>query len=324
MHSASRMVEQSARRYCSYCSRNVQAVRRVPADSAIDPFVVLGTLGLALLFRKSGLESQLEPFRCPECGKPVAAPEHPAPHPSRSTSEKSAGEYVDALRQLGSGARDAYRKYTQDVRFGILLYYGVPVTSQVDKLVSAGNVDRACKLLAVARPYRWPRAQRILKVLVVPLVLDLVAAGFVVVGAVRIADTSNSSEWPTAEGTVLSSGIDTVRSDDGVEYRAVARYRYQVDETIHEGDRVSFDWSATELEQAQEMVNRLPVDGMVTVYYKRDNPQYAVLVPGISMTGALFVAVGMMMMLSTGVTIVLLLRKPLAELRQINGHRRPS
>ncbi len=346
MSDSARMTEQSARRYCSYCSTDVIATRKVPADTTVDPFVVLGTLGLALLFRKSGLDTQLEPFRCPACGNPVAAravgaarrkaegrqrPEtDDAPRAAEktpgeaasATPVKSAREYAEALAKLGEHSRGAYREYNKSVRYGILLYYGPMVTAQVDKLVAAGNVERARKLLKAARPYRWPRAQRLAKFLALPVLMDLVAFGFVVVGAVQLAETSASSEWPTAEATVLRSGVDTVHTDDGTSYRAVVSYRYQVDGVSYLGDRVSFDWSTSDLDDAREVAGRYVPGAFTQAYYKRGNPARSVLIPGPSMTAAVFVAAGVFMMIGSAVAIAVLMRKPLKELRELEGHAR--
>jgi hypothetical protein len=304
------------------------ATRQAPSDAAIDPFVVLGTLGLALLFRKTGLDSRLDPFRCPSCGKPVsahtvAAATHrsdtsPGPLKGTGAPQKSAREYVDDLARLGADVGKAQQHYTQKVRYGILLYYGSQVTAHVDTLVAAGNAARAVKLLNVARPFRWPRAQRFVRFLLLPVLLDIAATAAVVVGAVMYSFTGATTQWPSTEGTVLASGIDTIRGDDGRTYRPTARYRYVVAEQPYEADRVSYKYGTMDLEEATALVERFTSGSVVPVYYDRGYPTRSVLVPGASWFAVMLMIAGGIFLLSSGLSIALAVRRPLRELRELD------
>jgi hypothetical protein len=329
-----RMVEQAARRYCRRCDRSVLATRRVPAGAVVDPFVVLGTLGLALLFRKTGLDERLEPFRCPSCGSAVSDAagtvssrphaEAPGQSPSAAPRLRAAREFVEALGRLSDAPGSQSAPYRKSIRHGVLYYYGPKVTAYVDTLVGANNAGRAVKLLKAGRPYRRPRAQRFVRTLFPVLLLDLVGTCVVVGGLVGMVRSSRSTEWPTAEGTVIASGIDTVRGDDGTTYRIAARYTYQVNEVAHVGSRVSYNPGGSDWATAARAVAKYAPGMPVVVHYDRNKPSRSVLEPGMAMAGIIAVVVGLSLLVSSAVTIALLLRRPLAEVRELERHIRST
>jgi hypothetical protein len=324
----SRMVEQHARKHCPHCNTTVLATRSIPADTAVDPFVVLGTFGLALLFRKTGLDRNLEPFRCPACDKAISTdPDAGAARTPTGVARpsyalrttKSAAEYVDRLRGLAH-TKNPLEEYNRRVKYGIQLYYGNKVSVFIDKLVTAGDIDRALKLLAVARPYKRPRFQRLV-LRVVPLVLeDLMAIGLLIAGAIQLAQSQASTTWPTVEGTVLQSRIDSTRTDDGMSYKALVNYRYQVNEVTYEGRRVSLNWLSHGRNEAIVIVERFMPGAAATVYYDRANPSRAVLIPGIAFSAFLLIGAGIAIMIGSAIAFPLLLRKPLRELRELEQH----
>jgi len=149
------------------------------------------------------------------------------------------------------------------------------------------------------------------------MLLDLIGACVVVVGLAIMMQSARSREWPTAEGRVLWSGIDTIKGDESTTYRAAARYTYTVNDVRYEGGRVSFDIGGGAWDHAAKDAARYAPGTTVTVYYNPSKPSRAVLEPGMSMAGLLVAVVGASLLLSSGITIVLLVRRPLAEARRL-------
>lgn len=329
--------QQTERRYCRHCRKDVRITSGTSPGDRLDPFVVVGTLGIALLLQKLGISDRSEPPRCPDCGNPVdgvrvegervswSRPRMSAQRTAaaqRGVRDKPVRHYIAELEELAAKDGGIADEYNLRVRQGIRLYYSPQVTAQIDKLVSAGNVDRALKLLAAVRPYRWPRAQRFAKVLAVPVVMDLVAIGLLTVGVVSMRRAEASREWPTAEGTVLESGIDTIRGDDGTSYRTRVCYRYFTGGIAYVGDRLAFGSGGIDLPSANETLSKYAVGAPVTVFYDPANHAESVLEPGAHMSSIVFIVVAIVMFMSSAVSMFVLIRKPMAELRAIEGHPR--
>ena len=94
-------------------------------------------------------------------------------------------------------------------------------------------------------------------------------------------------KWPTTEGRVLESQVTKETSyDDGsssTTYGAEISYRYEVDGEEYNSKRRSFaDYRSSNLRRAEKIVARYVPGGLVTVYYRPDQPDDSVLEPGMS------------------------------------------
>lgn len=93
-----------------------------------------------------------------------------------------------------------------------------------------------------------------------------------------------SANWPAAPGTVVSSTVARVATNNqrNVSYSAEVRYEFTVDGRTWTGDRVRFGVEgATSSEQAQREVARRFVPGAaVKVYYDPKDPASNVLLAG--------------------------------------------
>ncbi|NIQ38789.1 MAG: DUF3592 domain-containing protein [Proteobacteria bacterium] len=91
-----------------------------------------------------------------------------------------------------------------------------------------------------------------------------------------------SEQWPTAEGKVIKSKIEEVRSRHGTAYKPVVIYTYEIDGTVLEGNKVMFRQHKHSYDVARKITRRYRRGTIVTVYHHPRNPRVSVLEPGIS------------------------------------------
>lgn len=126
-----------------------------------------------------------------------------------------------------------------------------------------------------------------------------------VLGVNTIRTAKESLEWPTVDGVVDSSKLETnyVHGDNPrTEFRALVKYHYSVAGKPYHSDNVLFGGSnsSTIIDEHQEIVLRYPPGKRVQVHYKPDQPELAVLEPGVFAStfsevviGVVIVVVGM-------------------------------
>ncbi len=99
-----------------------------------------------------------------------------------------------------------------------------------------------------------------------------------------------SPNWPTQQGQILISTIDTTFSSGGgdsvtssTSYHPVVVYAYTVDAVRYEGKRITFgDHATEENKRAQDIIAEYPTGSIIEVFYKPQSPSTSVLIPGIS------------------------------------------
>ena len=103
----------------------------------------------------------------------------------------------------------------------------------------------------------------------------------------------NACKWTPVEGTITVSSLSATSDGSyGTAYQAVIVYSYSAESpespaesSLYTGDRVAFGYggSATGNKQAHEdIIDRLPVDSLVTVRYNPQNPEMSTLSCGIN------------------------------------------
>jgi hypothetical protein len=104
----------------------------------------------------------------------------------------------------------------------------------------------------------------------------------------RRGDTTRS--WPTTPGTILVSEVVTLKS----KFEAVITYTYTIESHTYTSDRIYHRALPyySEREQAQVLVAEFPPGQTVPIYYNPADPQYAVLVPGKTIEGTIFIVIG--------------------------------
>ncbi|QDV15521.1 hypothetical protein Pan153_01350 [Gimesia panareensis] len=126
-----------------------------------------------------------------------------------------------------------------------------------------------------------------------------------------------SKEWPTTDGVVLESKIESHHSSNSSSstYSPKVIYRYEVEGQEFKGDTVWFgnDVSTSDRSMSSKTVKKYPVQKNVTVYYDPAEPAVAVLEPGVFKTtyffylfGWLFLGLGLLM--TSGILFRSLLR----------------
>jgi hypothetical protein len=126
-----------------------------------------------------------------------------------------------------------------------------------------------------------------------------------------------SQDWPTAEGRILASRVEEVRTSRQdsrssgdlvnptprapiIRYRPVIKYQWQVGSSLYERDRRNFSAAVADEETpeaAEAIIAPYVVGERVPVYYDPDEPSRGILEPGphwdglgVSMVVALFLS----------------------------------
>ena len=112
-----------------------------------------------------------------------------------------------------------------------------------------------------------------------------VVVGFVVMGfGINSLSNARASEsWPSTEGVVISSTVDSHRSQDtGTTYSAEINYEYSVNNETLNSNSIKFGKVSTgNPSDARKYVNKYPAGQSVKVYYNEEDPYEAVLEPGV-------------------------------------------
>ncbi len=148
------------------------------------------------------------------------------------------------------------------------------------------------------------------------ILILLMASCFIVVGlatgtffCVRITQAAKSKSWPWVIGELESTALRDVvyrgRDSDGGADLASARvvnfrYRYRVKDEDYLGSRVTFSDGVNKTSGAlQKLQDQYQGKSQIKVFYRPDQPQQSVLIPGLSIfnftpliTSALFIAAG--------------------------------
>jgi hypothetical protein len=97
-----------------------------------------------------------------------------------------------------------------------------------------------------------------------------------------ILDKARASEsWPTVQGQVIKSELESHHDKKKTTYSALVIYKFEADGEDYEGDEVWFgQYSSSDRSAMQKLVKEYPVGKDVTVYYSPDDPTQAVLQPG--------------------------------------------
>jgi len=109
-----------------------------------------------------------------------------------------------------------------------------------------------------------------------------------------------STNWPEAEGKIISSSVeshtsektgssrDRSRSRGGTTttttYKAEVFYEYTVDGKTYNGNRVAYgNVSTSSPSRARRIVDRYPEGKEISVYYQPDDPEECLLEPGMKL-----------------------------------------
>ena len=92
----------------------------------------------------------------------------------------------------------------------------------------------------------------------------------------------SSKSWPTADGTIGTSEIETTRARRSASYAAHVTYTYSVDGKPLGGNQVTFgNEGLGDRSEVQSIVARFPSGSAVKVHYEPGKPANAVLIVGL-------------------------------------------
>lgn len=125
------------------------------------------------------------------------------------------------------------------------------------------------------------------------LIFIAIGVGFSLWGWSVLQDARASESWPTTSGEILSSNVRVDDDDEGTSYFGDVSFRYVVNDKVFTSDNVSFgQYGSGNRSHAEGIVARYPVGGQVTVYYDTNEPQTAVLEPGVTWSSYFLLGMG--------------------------------
>ncbi|MEJ2633131.1 MAG: DUF3592 domain-containing protein [Acidihalobacter sp.] len=143
----------------------------------------------------------------------------------------------------------------------------------------------------------------------------LVAGGclFVVVEFVQMFRSVAAARWPSVVGEIEAAGVEQGRnfidSTGHVQtaYQPIVRYRYQLADGVHYGDRLGFGGLVhTSISAAKRVAGRYRKQEVVKVYVSPTKPTLAVIEVGVRWEYLLDLAIGVILIV-TGTTMLHLL-----------------
>lgn len=142
-----------------------------------------------------------------------------------------------------------------------------------------------------------------------PVVAFSIGLPVLAIGLHRVRLGRRSRSWPTVDGVVTATGVETRSGgeDASTTYVPTVRYEYRVDGTTYVSSRFSVGGKPPGFDDRQAasawLEEHCPVDGTVTVHYDPELPDRSVLRPGTSrslltvVVGLVFVGLGVVMVL---------------------------
>lgn len=139
--------------------------------------------------------------------------------------------------------------------------------------------------------------------LLLPLLFIVAGTLMSFFGVRQFLQAKASTAWPTVTGVITVAELGKQmgnEQDESTTYSADLSYDYLVNDHSYVNGAVSFAGvKSRDPSTARRILKRYPVGKQVTVYYNPDDPQDAVLEPGLRggswflpLFGTLFVAVG--------------------------------
>lgn len=130
----------------------------------------------------------------------------------------------------------------------------------------------------------------------------IITLSFLVIGLILLLfsiyyylKAKKSVNWPTTEGTILTSNVlketsNTSDNNRSTLYKAEICYSYNVMAQKYLSDKISFmpTYSTTSSKLAYVETTKYPVNTKVFIYYNPANPKEAVIEPGVKNSHIIF------------------------------------
>ncbi len=152
---------------------------------------------------------------------------------------------------------------------------------------------------------------------VFPWIVVLVGAATMYIGVENVYKAWKSTAWPTVEGEIIASSIETQYST-GTEvssstYHAKILYEYTVNGTIFTGHRVAYgEYGTGDPAHAERISDKYPKGMAVFVYYMPGKYRESVLEPGLKGVPWFFLVLGLVFLFA-GILMVVFLPRLVAK-----------
>ncbi len=124
----------------------------------------------------------------------------------------------------------------------------------------------------------------------------IVGVGLLFSGALRAQRMLACSSWPTVEGAIITSEMKRGFIREGsLKYNYRIVYRYSVDGTAYENDRISFSGSVRANNQGQSIFRTYPKAKKVTVHHHPTDPDLSVLETARAWSGFKMLLLGILL-----------------------------
>ena len=139
---------------------------------------------------------------------------------------------------------------------------------------------------------------------VVTICLVLAGCFMLLVGGASAYEAFSSQSWPTVQGEIITSNVDTYRDSYGNRtYRRKIKYGYAVNQLekaggYFTGERVGIDpfLPSDSRAIAEASLVRYPKGEIVDVYYNPNRPQRSLLEPSFSLSRLIYPGVGLLLL----------------------------
>ncbi|OVE76478.1 hypothetical protein BVX98_05730 [bacterium F11] len=121
------------------------------------------------------------------------------------------------------------------------------------------------------------------------LIFAIIGIGALIWGTTSYKKAQEAKGWPTTEGKIISSEVDSHWSRTGtgtnrrskMMYDAKVVFEYSVEGRVYTSNKVSFgEYSSSSRRSAQKVVEKYPPNKDVIVFFDPVNPEMAILEPG--------------------------------------------
>lgn len=121
-------------------------------------------------------------------------------------------------------------------------------------------------------------SKSIIPVFMIFLLLLLGWLTFSIIGVVKGIQTKN---WPTTQGTVVSSEVKKVASKGTHQYQPSVNYNYEVGAETYSSNKYSSTNARGSSQWAKAIISGYPDEATITVHYNPSKPKQSVLITGL-------------------------------------------
>lgn len=148
-----------------------------------------------------------------------------------------------------------------------------------------------------------------LSAVILLLVFFAVGAGLMVWGGIIVRNASESKGWPLAQGEIIASYVKTSDDQDGITYFADIEFQYVVNDRRLTADTVNFgEYGTSNRNHAADIVAKYPVGKVVNVYYNPEEPETAVLEPGVTWSSYVLLLMGLLFIILPVIILIAMFR----------------